>query len=220
MNIHAALVLSFFLLIIPQLRGEDLVFAPTHDAFTQNGGNRNLNELRVESSNRKRITYLQFDLSSLASAPFSAVLSLTGGSDRSSGDMTIRVYGAASNDWEETDIDGDSAPERGAEISVFEGDIQIGQVVEFDVTSLIETPGIYTLIVEGDDSPLDVSFVSKEGEVEEERPFLTVVALPPSDPNVLVGGTVDFDSLPILDSEQPVEFTVFNTGATETLTLF
>ncbi len=79
MYTHVALLLTVLLLIMPQVRGEDLVFVPTHDAFTQNDANNNVNELRVESSNRKRITYLQFDLSSLAAAPFSAVLTLMGG---------------------------------------------------------------------------------------------------------------------------------------------
>lgn len=76
--------------------------------------------------------------------------------------MTIRVFAGESNDWSEGEINGDTAPERGDEISVFEGDIVQGQVVEFDVTSLITGPGIYTMIIANDESGLDVSFVSKE----------------------------------------------------------
>lgn len=36
--------------------GDEVAFHPQHDAFTQNGDNRNLNELRVENSGRKRFS--------------------------------------------------------------------------------------------------------------------------------------------------------------------
>lgn len=205
--------------ITPKAFADELSFTPTHDAFTQNGGNRNLNELRVENSGRKRYTYLQFDLSSLNNAPFSAVLKLTGGSDRSSGDMTIRVHEGTSNDWHEEDISEDTAPERGKEVAVFEGDIVPGQVVELDVTSLITGPGTFSMIVDNDESGLDVSFVSKEGENPEEHPRLDIVALPPSDPNVIVSSTVEFGELPIIEDDQALEFQIQNTGDAETLTL-
>ena len=187
----SSLLLILSLLVLQTARGGELTFAPIHDAFTQNGTNRDLNELRVENSGRLRITYMLFDLSELIGPPSSATLFLTGGSDKSSGDMTIRLYAATSNEWTEVDITGDTAPERGAEISSFEGNIEIGQVVEFDVVSMITGPGIYTIIVENDESALDVSFVSKEGEVEEEHPRLVVV-----EPDVRPEVTeIDYDSV-------------------------
>jgi len=156
-------------------------FSALHDAYTENGSNNNLTQLRVEqSSTRSRIAYLQFDLgspspiSAFSATPGSAVLRLTEGDDTSSGTMTLRLYAAASSNWTESAITGSTAPAKGAQLAVFTGDVTDGKVIEFDVGSHITGQGIYSFILEADASTRDVSFVSKENATTTMRPSLVV----------------------------------------------
>ncbi|WP_075090824.1 DUF5060 domain-containing protein [Haloferula sp. BvORR071] len=153
--------------------GGTTVLAATQDAYTENGKNFNSSVLRVESSSRKRIIYLQFDASAVT-APSSAILKLVEGGDVSSGTMTLRVFAAASNNWSESTVSGSNAPAKGAELASFTGDIPQDKVLSFDVSSQVTAAGIYSFIVEADSSTKDVSFVSAEGSPTSFRPTLTV----------------------------------------------
>jgi hypothetical protein len=150
-------------------------FAPVHDAYTESGANNNNTQLRLEkSSTRTRITFLQFDLTSLGSAPASAVVKLTEGDDTSSGSMTLRLYAASSNGWTESNISSSNQPARGTQLATFAGDVTDGKVIEFNVASHVTTPGVYSFILEADTSTKDVSFASKENATPTARPALTV----------------------------------------------
>jgi len=155
-------------------------FAAVHDAYLQNGTNCNNNDLRIESTSRSRIAYLQFDLSNLDASPVTARLRLTEGSDTSGGTMTLRLFAASSNDWTESGIKGTNAPVKGIELDSFTGDIPNGRVVEFDVSTLVTGPGIYSFILQADASTRDVAFASSENSSVAGRPQL-VVALPGGD---------------------------------------
>ena len=161
--------------------GSQETYAALHDAYTENGSNNNIAQLRVEkSSTRTRISYLQFELggadglSSYAATPGTAFVRLTEGDDVSSGTMTLRLYAAASNDWTETGITGATAPAKGPQVAVFTGDVTDGKVIEFDVGTHITGPGRYSFILEADTSTRDVSFAAQENAVVAARPALVV----------------------------------------------
>ncbi|QJE98854.1 DUF7594 domain-containing protein [Luteolibacter luteus] len=151
-------------------------FPATHDAYTENGNNINNGILRVENSSRKRISYLQFDLRSAPGPVNSAVLRLTEGDDISSGSMTLRLHAAASNSWTESGITGSNAPAKAGELASFTGDITNGKVVNFDVSSHVRAPGIYSFILEADAIARDVSFASSENSTNSARPVLNIVS--------------------------------------------
>jgi hypothetical protein len=150
-------------------------FDAIHDAYTENGANNNLTQLRIENSGtRTRISYLQFDLGSLSGTPSGAVLKLTEGDDTSGGSMTLRLYAANSNAWTESTITNASSPSKGALLATFTGDVTEGMVVEFDVSSGVLAPGVYSFILEADTSTRDVSFASAEHATTAIRPMLVV----------------------------------------------
>jgi hypothetical protein len=158
----------------PSSGGTQTNFLSTHDAYTENGSNRNASNLRVESSSRKRIVYLQFDLSAAVSPISSATLELTEDDDVSSGSMTLRLFAATSNSWSESTISGSNAPARGAELDSVTGDIGNDESVTFDVSTLVTAPGIYSFILEADASSNDVAFASSENATTSARPILRV----------------------------------------------
>ncbi|WP_367873383.1 DUF5060 domain-containing protein [Luteolibacter sp. Populi] len=150
-------------------------FAASQDAYTQNGSNVNTAELRVENSSRKRISYLQFDLTA-ATAPISAAsLTLTQKGDVPSGKMTLRLFAATSNNWLESTITGSNAPAKGAELANYTGDIPAGKILTFDVSSFVGAPGIYSFILDTDTAK-DVTFASAENTTTAARPVLTITS--------------------------------------------
>jgi hypothetical protein len=154
--------------------GTPAAFPAIHDAYTENGKNFNSSLLRVESSSRKRIVYLQFDTRS-AGVATGAALKLTQSDDVSSGTMTLRLHAAESNSWTESGITGSNAPAKGDQLAVFTGNITSGQVVTFDLSSHVGEPAIYSFILEADAATLDVAFASSENSSTSARPSLTAM---------------------------------------------
>ncbi|MCW1914108.1 DNRLRE domain-containing protein [Luteolibacter sp. GHJ8] len=151
--------------------GGTTVTVAAQDAFLQNGSNVNNADLRVENSSRKRISYLQFDTSG-SSGPFtSATLTITQRGDVPSGKMQLRLF-ATSNNWNEATITGSNAPAKGAEVAAYYGDIPAGVALNFDVSSVVTAPGIYSFILDTDTSR-DVTFASSENTLLSARPVLT-----------------------------------------------
>ncbi|HEY1120393.1 MAG TPA: putative collagen-binding domain-containing protein, partial [Haloferula sp.] len=156
--------------------GTQTTFQATQDAFTENGSNRNGTNLRIENtSSRKRIGYLQFDLSTAVSPINSATLVLTEDDDVSSGTMTLRLFAATSNSWTESTITGSNAPPKGAQLAAITADIRNDQSLSFDVSALVTSPGIYSFILEADSSPYDVALASSENATTSARPVLRVI---------------------------------------------
>lgn len=152
--------------------GTPVVLSPLHDAYTENGGNANNTTLRLESTSRTRVTYLQFDASALGGAASSAVIRLTQTQDLTTDSKVIRVY-QAGNNWTESTITSANAPAKGAQVASFAGNITSGMTIPFDVTSAITGPGIYSFILEFDPDERDVSFASSEHATASLRPTLT-----------------------------------------------
>ncbi|WP_367870725.1 DUF5060 domain-containing protein [Luteolibacter sp. Populi] len=152
-------------------------FAPTQDAYLQNGENFNDTALRVERTTRVRTSYLQFDLATLDATPTGAVLSLTEGADDSGGIVTLRLYATATGDWSEGTLSGANAPAKGQELAVFTGAVADGATVDFDLGMHIAGPGAYGFILEIDASSRDVAFASKEYATVAARPVLTVATI-------------------------------------------
>jgi len=154
--------------------GTQTQFQATQDAYTENGSNRNASNLRIESTSRKRIAYLQFDLSAAVSPISSATLELTEDDDVSSGTMTLRLFAATSNSWSESTVSGSNAPAKGAQLDSVTDNIGNDETITFDVSSLVTTPGIYSFILEADPSPYDVALASSENATTSARPILRI----------------------------------------------
>lgn len=163
--------------------GGSTAFGALQDAFTQNGSNVNNGDLRVEnSSGRKRISYLQFDLSAASGAISSATLTLTQRGDVPSGQMLLRLFAAASNNWNEATITGTNAPAKGTELAGFLGYIPAGTVLNFDVSAFVSAPGIYSFILDTD-TARDVTFASSENSLVSARPVLSITTSGGGTPN-------------------------------------
>ncbi len=188
-----------------------------HDAYTENGTNFNSSLLRVESTSRKRIVYLQFDTRNAGTAS-AAEIRLTQNDDISSGSMTLRLYAAASNNWTEGTLSGSNAPAKGAQISMFSGDISRGEIISFDVSSHVSAPELYSFIIEADASGLDVSFASAESSTTSARPALratvgsgSAIALPPEDVAQDPGGLLTMRTTIARSESQGVQFSAIGT---------
>ena len=142
---------------------------PSQDAFLQNGSNFNNNVIRLETGNRSRIGYLQYDLSQLSGDILSASLVLTvpnaaNGGDAGSGE--IKVFLGDSNDWTEINLNTDNAPERAGRALL--GELNTNYALGQSYSFILETPRIIpgenlSLIVESNaDGGNDVAFGSKE----------------------------------------------------------
>ncbi|MCW1921004.1 DNRLRE domain-containing protein [Luteolibacter arcticus] len=156
--------------------GTPTAFQATHDAFTENGSTRNSTNLRLENTSRKRIAYLQFDLTTAAEPISTATLTLTEDDDVSSGPMTLRLFAATSNSWTESTITGSNAPAKGAQLAVVTGEIENNEKVSFDVSALVTAPGIYSFILESDPSSYDVALASSENSTVSARPVLRITS--------------------------------------------
>jgi len=153
-------------------------FSPTHDAYLQDGKGFNNSDLRAEFASRVRVSYLQFDLSSFGSTPAAARLRFVESSDTSDGIVTLRLYAALSNAWNEANLTAGNAPAKGPEIATFTGNVTDGMVVEFDVGSKVTAPGIYSFILEMGTKNRDVAFGSAENKTAALRPLLLVTPRP------------------------------------------
>lgn len=153
--------------------GTPTSFPATQDAYTENGKNVNNTLLRLENTDRKRISYLQFDAGSLSGPATTATLSITQTQDISSGTKTARVF-LASNDWTETTVGGTNIPDKGSQVASFTGSITSGMVLSFNVSSAITGPGTYSFIVEFAPDGRDVTFASSEHATAALRPVLAV----------------------------------------------
>jgi hypothetical protein len=153
-------------ILFPDTGGE-VEFAPLHDAFTDAGANDNGTVLRVTGGSQ--VSYLQFDLSLLASAPAAAVLRLTANDDTSP--VTLRLFAAGSNDWTEDTVTGATAPAPGVELAVFTGPLEAGQTIGFDLSEHLAAPGTYGFILTADEGS-SAAFLSDEALEETGRPRL------------------------------------------------
>jgi Bacterial Ig domain/Domain of unknown function (DUF5060) len=154
---------------LPETTGRR-VYLPDHDAFIDDGFNRNTNLLRTGFG--ERITYLRFDLTALDAAPTGAVLRLTEGANSASPGVTLHLHAATSNDWTESTLSGSNRPAKGPELSTVTGPVGAGESRVFPLADHITGPGIYTFILESDPTESGAAFASKEHASVASRPVL------------------------------------------------
>jgi hypothetical protein len=145
-------------------------FSAVEDASTVTGTHDNGPLLFVGSGDR--VSYLKFDLSGLDAIPLDAVLRLTEAAGQASGPVNLSLYAAESNDWTEAGIHDDHVPSKGALLATFEGIVQAGQEVTFDLSEHLAEPGIYSVILEAAPQDGIVGFASRENPVAAGRPRL------------------------------------------------
>jgi len=133
-------------------------FSPIHDAYIQGATPYNTSELRVEDGNR--VTYLQFNIDNISNQIESATMQLTVAADDGNG--TLRLFSGDSNNWTEDNITVNNAPQILSEVSQLSGTFSPGDVLEFDVSSVITRNGMYSFILQLDAGGNDVSFESSE----------------------------------------------------------
>ena len=82
--------------------------------------------------------------------------------------MTIDVYAARTNSWSEKVINKYRSPRKGKRVTSISTNIKDGDKVRFDVSSLINKPAVYTLILKSRGGKRDVEFGSSESQIAPE----------------------------------------------------
>ena len=160
--------------------GRELEFAPVDDAYLDDGVAVDAEVLRVEEGSRVRRSYLKFDLSGLAEVPEGVVLELTGAGTEDGGNVSLRLYAGASDDWSEDSLD--VPPEKGVMLAGFTGPTGAGVRTGFELGHHVTGPGVYTFVLEDAPDGEESIFASKEYEVAGDRPRLLVTTVPNSPP--------------------------------------
>ena len=135
-----------------------VALSPIHDAYLQGTTLFNNIDLRVENGNR--VSYLQFDLSTIEGNIESMELQLTVGSDAGNG--TINILDGSHSNWTETNLSNTNKPAQGASLDVSTGALAVGQTYSYDVSGVTVIGNKVTLVVTMNAGGNDVSFASKE----------------------------------------------------------
>jgi hypothetical protein len=160
--------------------GRKLEFAPVDDAYLDDGVAVDAEVLRVEDGSRVRRSYLKFDLSGLAELPAGVLLELTGADAEDGGNVSLRLYAGASNEWNEDALD--PPPEKGPMLAGFTGPTGAGVMIGFDLGHHVTEPGIYTFVLEDAPGGEESIFAAEEYELAADRPRLVVTTVPNSPP--------------------------------------
>ncbi|MEM9445468.1 MAG: Ig-like domain-containing protein [Verrucomicrobiota bacterium] len=150
---------------ITALAATEPIITLEDDAYIENGKAKNDNSLRLENSDRTRVSYLKFNISGLSGPPTSAILELE---VMDSGNGTIRAFLGDYNSWSEENLAGleSSPPMAVSEITSISGPVSIASIIALDLTSAISGDGDITIILAQDpisSSRDDIWFSSKEG---------------------------------------------------------
>ncbi len=153
---------------------QTVTLSPIHDAYTQNGVNKNNNLVRVENTGRKRIGYLKYDLSGIYGAISSAQLKMTCNSDAGNSALAITAALGDSNNWTETNVSNANAPSSIGVLDVKQGPFNPGDTYTWDLnTNLLNGGGDVSLIITASGSADDVAFASKENSATEPQLVIT-----------------------------------------------
>ncbi|OWW27024.1 hypothetical protein B4Q04_04925 [Zobellia sp. OII3] len=140
-----------------------VVFHPINDAYLQNGIGYNEPLMRLEEN--RRTSYLMFDLSPIDSIKgkiTAANLVFVVNSDDGNGE--IDVYKGSSNDWTETDLTKESAPEIEHILGVVEQEFRVNSEVRIDLNESYLSAGYTSLVLDHKDGD-DLAFASKESAI-------------------------------------------------------
>ena len=142
---------------------------PIDDAYLQSGRRINNAELRVE--NNRRVSYLKFDLSGVAVSTGSAELTLTVGSDRGNG--TVSVFYNTNDNWTENNLNNRNAPDAIRKVGSFEGSFSTNERLQTNI-NIDANEDVFTLIFVHEPNGNDISFHSSESRTTAYRPSLTL----------------------------------------------
>ena len=133
---------------------------PTDDMTLDQGRRDAAPRLKVEGG--RRTAYLRFNVPDVGVIR-SARLRLT--QDVDPGEGTLRFFTGEHVDWNEDNLDEDSAPKTLRLVGQYAGVVRPGQIVEVDVSDAVKKPGPLTLIMTLDKPrENDIWFASKESD--------------------------------------------------------
>ena len=150
---------------------ETLTFRPTEDAFVRsNRPTRNYGHtlyVRVRSTpSADYVSYFKFEVSGLSGAVQSAVLKLyvlDAGPDGGSVFSASNRFKGSNRAWNEEELVWNNAPEITGRALSTAGRVQVGQVVELDVTAAISGNGTYSFAIRNNSTDL-CTYSSREGQ--------------------------------------------------------
>ena len=190
--------------------GVELEFTPVDDAYVEDGVAVNGEVLIVGDAQPLRTTYLKFDLSDLAEVPAGAVLQLTAAETEEGGNVSLRLYAGASNEWNDETLDGGNPPGKGAMLAGFTGTTEAGGRIDFEVGHHITGPGIYTFVLENVSGSEETVFASNENASAGNRPRLLVTTVSNAAPFA-----AEFHAATLVDRPLVLSFSELLAGASD-----
>ncbi len=153
---------------------QTVTLSPIHDAYTQNGANKNNTLVRVENTGRMRIGYLQYDLSGINGVISSAQLKMTCNADAGNAALNISAALGSHNNWTEGNVSNTNAPSSSETLGVKQGPFNPGTRYTWDLNAdLLTSGGRVSLIISASGSNDDVAFASKENSATEPQLVIT-----------------------------------------------
>jgi len=146
------------------------IFAPTDDAYIQNGSGNNNNILRVDPGSR--VSYLKFDMSSYVGSVNSMTAKFTVNGDSGNGD--VRFYSSTSTNWTENNLSSSNDPPLSNLVSTISGTHNINDTYSIDVTGINTNNGVFSIIIIMQNGGNDFAFASKENSNTSARPQLII----------------------------------------------
>lgn len=132
--------------------------APIADACSD--GPRFLNDPYLKVEKNRRSSFLKFEIPT-GGEVLEAKLRLTQSVDPGRG--RLKVWAADNDNWSEQSLTRETAPTPAREVTRYDGWVSLGQVIELDVSSLVQDAGVYTLVITLENlKSNDIWFGSKE----------------------------------------------------------
>lgn len=158
----------------------ELRFSPIDDAYVQ--GTVGLDDSFIKTESGARTGYFKFSVTGVSGTTATSSklqLVVAGAGSETGGNGPLTLYAASEDAWSEQTLNAANAPTIvGAPLGTVTGSFGIGQIVEFDLASLINGDGVYSFVLQHSGSN-DVWFSSKEGADAPEL-VVSVVAAPPT----------------------------------------
>lgn len=162
--------------------GATLTFNPVADAHVKSSRTTTnygiLDHIRMRSATTIYNSYLKFDVTGLGGVVVSATLRLLvvdGSPDGGSVYLATNFFTGTSTEWQELDITWNNQPDLVGGVLTSAGPVNVGEVVELDITSAISGDGTYTFRMTSSVSN-SVKYSSKEGPMLPELVIETAVA--------------------------------------------
>ncbi|NMH88779.1 Ig-like domain-containing protein [Flavivirga algicola] len=153
---------------------QTVTLSPIHDAYTQNGINKNNTLIRVENTGRVRIGYLQYDLGGINGVISSAQLKMTCNSDAGNAALAISVALGSGSNWAEGNISSANAPLPIGTLGTKQGPFSPGTIYTWNLNAgLLNGGDKASIIITASGSNDDVAFAAKEHNITEPQLMIT-----------------------------------------------